>query len=128
MIVAPMLPPARTLLLALPGVSARRLSGREGREGFFAAGRMFALLGDRSVLLRLPDARLQELMARARGRPLVDDAVPAPLSWVEVALPGLAEEELARLAAQSHEAVRLLYRRGRRGRPPTRRRAGAGRV
>lgn len=113
----------RSLLVALPGVAVRRLSGR--REGFFAAGRMFALLGERSVLLRLPSTRLRELQARARGRPLVDDPVASPLGWVEVQLPGMAEEELARLAAQSHEAVRLLYRRSRRARAPARRRRAA---
>lgn len=112
----------RSLLVALPGVAVRRLSGR---EGFFAAGRMFALLGERSVLLRLPSTRLRELQARARGRPLVDDPVASPLGWVEVQLPGMAEEELGRLVAQSHEAVRLLYRRSRRGRPPARRRRAA---
>jgi hypothetical protein len=103
----------RPLLLALPGVTSRRLSGR---EGFFAAGRMFALLDQRSVLLRLPDARGQELLARARGRPLVPGWVPAPLAWVEVSLPAIDEEELGRLAAQSLEAVRQLYRQARRRR------------
>lgn len=109
---------ARPLLLALPGVSVRRLTNR---EGFFTAGRMFALLGERSLLLRLPELRRQELFARARGRPLVDDPVPSLLAWIELPLAGLDPDEVARLAAQSREAVRQLARSGR-SRPLFRRR------
>jgi hypothetical protein len=108
----------RTLLIALPGVSVRRLTNR---EGYFTAGRMFALLGERSLLLRLPETRRRELVARARGRPLVDEPVPSPLAWVELPLAGLDRDELTRLAAQSREAVRQLGR-SRRSRAVVRRR------
>ena len=113
-----MLDSVRPLLTALPGVSTRRLAHR---DGFFTAGRMFALLGERSLLLRLPERRRQELFARARGRPLIDEPVPSPLSWVDIPLAGLDRDEVARLVVQSREAVRQIGR-NRRSRALVRRR------
>jgi hypothetical protein len=110
---------ARDALLALPGVVIRRLATR---EGFFTAGRMFALLDRNSLLLRLPARTGAEAMERAAARRLVDRGVPVPLPWIELAVAATDPAELIRLAAASHEAVRLLRRRAHRSRSAARRR------
>jgi hypothetical protein len=112
---------ARQILIALPGVHARRLSGR---EGFFTAGRMFALLDREFLLLRLP-ARAGLELADVGGSALVDGAIPVSHPWMRIVADATEPAELSRLAAAAHEAVRLLRRRSagarRRARRPTRR-------
>jgi len=110
--------PIREALQALPCVIAKRLNAR---EGFFTAGRMFALLGDESLLLRLPIRASAELVEAERGRPLIEPRIPAPLAWVAVSL-DTEVDEVRRLAAASHEAIRSANRRGR-TRMPRRRRS-----
>jgi len=109
----------RDVLQALPCVVAKRLNAR---EGFFTAGRMFALLGEDSLLLRLSIPAGTELVESDRGRRLVEPRIPVPLTWVAVPL-DTDIDEVRRLAAESHEAIRLATRRGR-YRVPQRRRSG----
>jgi hypothetical protein len=109
----------RTILETLPGVVVRRLATR---EGFFTAGRMFALLDRHSLLLRLPARAGADLHARSRGRMLLGVGLPVSHSWVEISIPGTDPEDLTRLASSAHEAVRLLSRRASRNRTGARRR------
>lgn len=92
----------RERLLSLPCVSARRLSSR---EGFFTAGRMFALVSGPTVLLRLP--------APGDGSdrsPLIGSPVPAGFDWVPI--PSAIEPaELDRLVGTAYDAVRRFSRR-----------------
>ncbi|MEZ4585121.1 MAG: hypothetical protein R2909_01815 [Gemmatimonadales bacterium] len=117
------MPDPRELLLALPGVEARRLGAR---EGFFSAGRMFALLDRGSLLLRLPTAAGADLLARSRASSIVGLGVPAVHAWVEVSPAGLEPDELGRLIGEARDAVRWLRRRGDPARPAGRRRRRIG--
>lgn len=107
----------RELLLTLPYVVNKRLNVR---EGFFTAGRMFALLSAENVLLRLPATTGEAVIERDQGQPLVGPEIPSGLSWVSVSLGASDPDELRRLLMTSHEAVRLASRR--RPRPGVRRR------
>ncbi|MGE0442521.1 MAG: hypothetical protein AB7L66_10045 [Gemmatimonadales bacterium] len=108
------------LLLSLPFVVTRRLNGR---DGYFTAGRMFALVGDASLMLRLPVPASAALVETDRAVPLVDAAIPSPLTWVTVPADRLEPAELHDLALKAHQAVRAARRRARRdGTPPRRRR------
>ncbi|MBM4185833.1 MAG: TfoX/Sxy family protein [Gemmatimonadetes bacterium] len=107
----------RQRLLALPGTSARRLSSR---EGFFTAGRMFALVSDRTVLLRLPTPA----MSHADREPLIGSPVAAGFSWVPLSR-STDGPELDRLVAEAHDAVRRFSRRLPRSRNRRRARQGA---
>lgn len=113
------MPTARDILLALPGVVVRRLGAR---EGFFTAGRMFALADQRSLLLRLPPAKAADLLVRGPVRTLGGDGLPLPDAWTEFPIETTPPHELVRLAAEAHETVRLLRRRAGRGRMIARRR------
>jgi len=109
----------RDLLSALPFVVVRRLSAR---EGYFTAGRMFALAGEATLWLRLPVPASAALLEADRGQALVGPVVPTPLTWVAVPLAEVAEEELRELVASAHQSVRASSRKSRRDRSPNRRR------
>lgn len=109
----------RELLEGLPFVAIRRLNGR---DGFFTAGRMFALLSDTGLLLRLPAPAGEALVDADRVQPLVDAPVASQPAWVEVALPADDMVELHHLVLTSHQAVRTVSRRARRHRSAVRRR------
>jgi len=109
----------KAVLAALPGVTSRRLGAR---EGFFAAGRMFALLDRTSLLLRLPSAAGADLLARYRARSVVGIGVPAQHSWVEVVPVDTDQQELLRLASEARDAVRRVGRGRGTGRTRPRRR------
>ena len=53
----------RELLESLPFVATRRLNGR---DGFFTAGRMFALLSETALLLRMPVPTTEALLEADR--------------------------------------------------------------
>ncbi len=109
----------RELLEGLPFVATRRLNGR---DGFFTAGRMFALLSDTGLLLRLPAPAGEALVEADRVQSLVDAPVASQPAWVEVALPADDPVELHHLVLTSHQAVRSVSRRARRHRSVVRRR------
>lgn len=111
--------PIRDLLDTLPFVVVRRLSAR---EGYFTAGRMFALAGESTLWLRLPVPASAALLEADRAHPLVGPAVPTGLTWVAVPLDNLADEELRDLIASAHQSVRAASRKARRDRSPSRRR------
>lgn len=92
----------RDRLLSLPCVTARRLSSR---EGFFTAGRMFALVAGSTMLLRLPTPH-----DGARRPPLIGSPVPAGFDWVPI--PTTVEpSDLDRLIGTAYDAVRRFSRR-----------------
>lgn len=98
----------REHLLALPFVATRRLSAR---EGFFTAGKMFALLSADTVLLRLPASTRAELALGDLATPLIGTPDPAGLTWVSMSLTETATDELLRLVVASHDVVRRVSRR-----------------
>ena len=100
----------RDLLQSLPFVVVRRMNAR---EGFFTAGRMFALLGDSTLLLRLPVPATNALVEADLGRTLVEPPVPAQLAWVTVPLGSRDVAELRELVLAAHQAVRTVSRRDR---------------
>ncbi len=109
--------PIRDLLLRLPFVVSKRL---HAKEGFFTAGRMFALVSDESVLLRLPTPSEGALVERILGRSLGGPEIAAGLLWVSIPFPAPDSDELAQLVVAAHDAVRRASRR--RPRPGLRRR------
>jgi hypothetical protein len=108
--------PLRDQLLGLPFVVSKRL---HAKDGFFTAGRMFALLSDDTVLLRLPTAGDDEEQPPA-GQSVVGPDPAAGLWWVSIPLPARDPDELAQLVVAAHHAVRRASRR--RPRPGLRRR------
>ncbi len=111
----PMSGSVRDQLKGLPHVVVRRMGTR---DGFFTAGRMFALLGEATVWLRLPVP-----VARAeveRGHAAIGAVIPAALGWVAVDLSSTQATELPELALAAHQAVRSFSRRS--GSVPRRRR------
>lgn len=92
------------------------------RDGFFTAGRMFALVGETSLWLRLPVPTTTALVEENRGQPLVGASIPSQLTWVAVELPPADPAELHHLVLTAHQAVRAASRRSRRDRTPARRR------
>ncbi len=111
----------RETLESLPSVAARRVNAR---EGFFTAGRMFALVADTTIWLRLPVPTGTHVVETLVGLPLVDPPIPNGLTWV--AVPALTDPvELHDLILQSHQAVRQAGRRARRDRSVRRRRTRA---
>src|SRR5262249_5179665 len=102
----------RDVLLALPFVVMKRLNGG---EGYFAAGRMFALLSAETLLLRWPEAGAGAVVDAEVGRAILHPGVPGPLAWVELPV-GSADRELRYRIAAAHEGVRAASRRARRER------------
>ena len=109
----------RELLEGLPFVASRRLNGR---DGFFTAGRMFALLSDTSLLLRLPAPAGEALVEADRVQALVGPPVATQPAWVEIPLPAPDLDEIHHLMLTSHQAVRSVSRQARRDRSAVRRR------
>ncbi len=102
----------RETLESLPSVASRRVNAR---EGYFTAGRMFALVAETTIWLRLPHPT-------ECGMALVESPIPNGLTWVAVPVPATDPAELHDLILQSHQAVRLASRRARRDRSTVRRR------
>ena len=111
------MPSVRDLLLARPFVVVKRLNGR---EGFFTAGRMFALLSPETLLIRLPEQDTGALLDSEQGRGVLGPAIPSALVWVEIPTTGADSTDLRYRIAQAHEAVRAASRRARRERPALR--------
>jgi hypothetical protein len=110
--------PIRDRLLALPFVVAKRLNGR---DGFFTAGRMFALLSRDALLVRLPAADGAPVDPEEERR-VLGPAIPAALVWVRIPLDGADPTDLDYHITTAHEAVRAASRRERRERSALRQR------
>ena len=102
----------RDLILGLPYVVAKRLNGR---DGFFTAGRMFALLSAETLLIRLPQSESGPVVNAEPGR-VMGPPIPAALVWVELSLATVDRTELRYRIAAAHETVRAASRRARRER------------
>ena len=109
----------RELLESLPFVATRRLNGR---DGFYTAGRMFALLSETGLLLRLPGPATEALVEADRVQALVGPPIASQPAWVELSLPPVDPEELHHLILTAHQSVRSVSRRARRHRSAVRRR------
>ena len=109
----------RDLILGLPFVVAKRLNGR---EGFFTAGRMFALLSGETLLIRLPESESGPVLDAEPGRAILGPPIPAALVWVELPLATVDRTELRYRIAAAHEGVRAASRRARRERSALRQR------
>jgi hypothetical protein len=103
----------RERLQALPFVVVKRLNGR---LGFFTAGRMFALLSNETLMIRVPEHDSGPLLDPERGGGVLGFAIPSALVWVEIPVAGAEPDDLALRAARAHEAVRAESRRVRRER------------
>ena len=109
----------RETLESLPSVAFRRVNAR---EGYFTAGRMFALVAESTIWLRLPLPTGAQVIEAEVGLRLVEPPIPNGLTWVAVPVPATDPAELHDLILQSHQAVRLAGRRARRDRSTVRRR------
>jgi len=70
------------LLLALPGVSARKISGL---DGYFVSDRMFACICGEGVGLRLPAAEATELQfARDNVVPFQPGGNASTREWIQI--------------------------------------------
>ena len=103
----------RDLILGLPYVVAKRLNGR---DGFFTAGRMFALLSADTLMIRLPQSESGPVLEAEPGRAVMGPPIPAALVWIELALATVDRTELRYRITAAHEAVRAASRRARRER------------
>ena len=71
-----------TLLLALPGVSARTINGL---DAYFTSDKMFACISGKGVGLRLPVATATELQfARADVMPFSPGGVTSTREWIQI--------------------------------------------
>lgn len=71
-----------TLLLALPGVSARRINGL---DAYFAADKMFACISGDGVGLRLPVATATELQfSRNNVVPFQPGGMASTREWIQI--------------------------------------------
>jgi hypothetical protein len=111
--------PIRDRLLALPFVVVKRLNGR---DGFFTAGRMFALLSPDALLVRVPAVGAGFPVEAATDGLLLGAGVPTPLVWLSVALNEADPIELEHRIGTAHDAVRAASRRERRERSALRQR------
>ena len=107
--------PLLAALLALPRVRTRRMLGG---IACFASRRLFAVSRIDALLLRLPRAEREKLLAGDGARPFALEPDTESAEWVELARP---------IALPRHELLRTLERawehaRGRRRVPVARRR------
>lgn len=97
----------RQLILSLPFVVEKKLNAR---DGFFTAGRMFALISSEQLLLRLPN-RAGNPGVEDSVEPLVGVSIPSAWCWVKVKLTEADPDELQRMVLASHDAIRRASRR-----------------
>jgi TfoX/Sxy family transcriptional regulator of competence genes len=101
----------RDALAVLPSVRVKRLFGT---EAFFTGERMFAVLGQGALVLRLPEPLRTNTLQAGPARPFLSERLALTHGWVEVPY----DSELAQLS-QLAQAAHLAALRGRK---PTRRR------
>ena len=70
------------LLLALPGVEARKI---KGLDAYFTSDKMFACVGDRGLGLRVPVAMATELQFSRDGiGPFSPGGVASTREWIQI--------------------------------------------
>lgn len=70
------------LLLALPGVEARKI---KGLDAYFVSDKMFACVGDKGIGLRVPVAMATELQFSRDGiGPYSPGGVASTREWIEI--------------------------------------------
>ena len=80
-----------TVLLKLPGVSARKINGL---DAYFVADRMFACISGHGVGLRLPAATATELQfSRDNVVPFQPRGLGATKEWIQIDRPDAADYE-----------------------------------
>ncbi len=108
--------PSRSTLVrdALAELAPVRVKKLFGTEAFFHAERMFAVLGNDALMVRLPEPLRTDTLAAAGARPFLSERLALTHGWVEV--PYASElAHLTRLAQAAHAAAG-------RGRRPAKRR------
>jgi TfoX/Sxy family transcriptional regulator of competence genes len=99
---------------ALSDLAPVRIKKLFGTEAFFHGERMFAVLGNDALMLRLPEPLRSDILAAAAARPFLSERLALTHGWVEV--PYVSElAHLTRLAEAAHAAAA-------RGRRPAKRR------
>ena len=80
-----------TVLLKLPGVSARKINGL---DAYFVSDRMFACISGHGVGLRLPAATATELQfSRDNVVPFQPRGLGATKEWIQIDRPDAADYE-----------------------------------
>lgn len=80
-----------TLLLALPGVSARKINGL---DAYFVSDRMFACISGDGIGLRLPAATATELQfSRNNVVPFQPGGIASTREWIQINCAETAEYE-----------------------------------
>ena len=101
----------RDALSALAPIRVKKLFGT---DAFFSGERMFAVLGQDALVLRLPEPLRTETLKAGAARPFLSEGLALTHGWVEVPyVSGLAQ--LTQLAQAAHLAAG-------RGRRPVKRR------
>lgn len=111
-----MIAPSRSSLVrdALAALAPVRIKKLFGTEAFFSGERMFAVLGQDALVLRLPEPLRTNTLLAGGARPFLSERLAPTHGWVEV--PYLTElAQLAQLAQAAHLAAA-------RGRKPAKRR------
>jgi TfoX/Sxy family transcriptional regulator of competence genes len=99
---------------ALAELAPVRIKKLFGTEAFFHGERMFAVLGNDALMVRLPEPLRTDTLAAAGARPFLSERLALTHGWVEV--PYASElAHLTRLAQAAHAAAG-------RGRRPAKRR------
>jgi TfoX-like protein len=111
----------RAAIVAMPTVTSKRMFGA---DAFFTLGRMFAFLFDEAIVLKLPEADREEVLATRLARPFLTGASAPFGRWVEVSIAGPeAAVHACRLAASAHALAQAPDQDGPRlRRPPLKRR------
>jgi TfoX/Sxy family transcriptional regulator of competence genes len=108
--------PSRATLVrdALAELAPVRVKKLFGTEAFFHGERMFAVLGNDALMVRLPEPLRTDTLTAAGARPFLSERLALTHGWVEV--PYASElAHLTRLAQAAHAAAG-------RGRRPAKRR------
>ncbi len=91
----------RDALAALAPVRMKKLFGS---DAFFHGERMFAVLGNSALMLRLPEPLRTEILLSHAARPFLSEHLALTHGWVEV--PYSSElAQLTRLAQAAHAAA-----------------------
>lgn len=117
-------PPRSTLIRdALAALLPVRVKKLFGTEAFFHGERMFAVLGNDALIIRLPEPLRTETVSASGARPFLSERLALTHGWVEV--PYASElAHLTRLAQAAHagasrgkRAAKKRFRRASKRRP-----------
>lgn len=91
--------PYRDRLLALPGVTPRRMFGT---QAYFVGPAMFAFFSPTALVVRLPHAVFTEAMAGGHGKPFLSFGAAQLNGWAELPFDGNTPELLDRMLLAAH--------------------------